>query len=51
MEEAKYGLSEQLSLDFELVVDIAKRVCERYGIHNCGAGESAYPAEQSLRAS
>ena len=32
MEEAEYDLPEQRLLDFEPVVDITKRVCERYGI-------------------
>jgi hypothetical protein len=49
MEEAEYDLPEQQLLDFEPVVDITKRVCERYGICNCGAGESISCRAESVR--
>jgi hypothetical protein len=47
MEEAEYDLPEQRLLDFEPVVDITKRVCERYAFAIVVL-ERAYPAEQSL---
>jgi hypothetical protein len=49
MEHDNQELLEQMLLSFEALVDVAKRVCERYGIGDRGTPGSARSGDQAER--
>jgi hypothetical protein len=51
MEHDNQELLEQMLLSFEALVDVAKRVCERYGIGDRRTPGSARSGDQSRTAS
>lgn len=51
MEHDNQELLEQMLLNFEALVDVAKRVCERHGIGDRGTPGSAHSEDQSRTAS
>jgi hypothetical protein len=51
MEHDNQESLEQMLLNFEALVDVAKRVCERYGIGDRGTPGSARSGDQSRTAS
>lgn len=51
MEDDKYPVSKQLALNFELLIDTAIRICERYDLGTHSPTESVPLADQDRKAS